>query len=116
MTYDDSDAQQRPSGEVVDRSSYDVVVAASAVAAFGAAFSGVEPTGTSWWDPVLAAGLAIVFVVAATRAHRWAMFSAAAIATLFVGFSPWLAVSVAGCAALAASIAQPNHKRDLHAI
>ena len=102
--------------EVADRLSYDLVVAASAVAAFGAAFSGVEPTGTSWWDPALAAALAVAFVVAATRAHLWAMFSAVAIATLFVGFSPWLAVSVAGCAALAASISQPNRKRDLRSI
>ena len=114
MTNDDPEAPVTVVAR--DRSSSGVVVAASTIAAVGAAFSGVEPTGTSWWDPVLAAVLATVFVVAATRAHRWAMFSAAAIATLFVGFSPWLAVAVAGCAALAASISQPNRKRDLRAI
>lgn len=96
--------------------SHDVVVAACAVAAFGAGFSGVSPTGTSWWDPVLASALAVAFVVAASRADQRAMFVAAAIATLFVGFSPWLVVSVAGCAAFALSIGRPGHRRDLRAV
>ena len=110
------DAEADLAGAVDARSSTEVVVAASAVAAFGAGFSGVAPTGTTWWDPLLAIAMAVVFVVAASRANRWVLLFAAAVATLFVGFTPWLAVSVAGCAALAASISLPGHRRDLRAI
>jgi hypothetical protein len=113
MTFLESDSA-RP-GRSESRSGSDVVVACAAVAAFGAAFSGAAPTGTGWWDSLITAALAVVFVVAATRAHVWAVFGAAAIAALFVGLTPWLVIAISGCAAFAASVVRPRHVVELRA-
>lgn len=81
----------------------DITVACAAIAVFGALFSGAEPTGTWWWDPILNAAFAVAVVVAATRATDRAVIVALAPITMLAGFTPWLAFAVAACASFAAS-------------
>ena len=104
-----------PASSGLSEDAASVVFASSAVAALGAAFSGVSPTGTAWWDPVLAAGLAVLFVIASSKARRWPVFAAVAIATMFVGFGPWLIVSLVGCGLFAASVVHSSRRVELRA-
>jgi len=97
-------------------STSDVVVASAAVATVGAVFSGLEPTGTSWWDPVLAASVAIAFVVGATRASSRTLFAAVAIGALATGFTPWLAVGVAACVTYTLASQRTQHTTELRAV
>jgi hypothetical protein len=101
--------------EAVD-DSLDVVFAAAFAAAVAAAFSGLAPTGTSWWDPLLVGALAAAYVVAATRAPALVVTLAAVVAVAFTGLTPWLAISVAGFGAGLLALQRPGGDRSLKAI
>lgn len=105
-----------PNPESVAESASDVIVASGAVAAVGAAFSGLAPTGTTWWDPLLVGALAVAFVVAATRADQRVVFAAVAVATVFAGYTPWLAVGVAACGVLAVSVRHRTRSMQLRSV
>jgi len=85
-----------------------VVRVCAAVATVIALFSGVEPTGTTWWDPVLIIGLTALFVFASARASRVAVMAAAGLAATFCGLSLWLGVAAIGFVVAAASARTPD--------
>ena len=97
-------------------SSSDITFAAAFVAAVAAAFTGVQPTGTPWWDGFLAAALGVVVVVAGSRAHPFAVIATAAIAAAFAGSTPWIAVGLGGLALAMVAMAKPSLARALQPI
>lgn len=66
----------------------------------GAAFAGSSPTGLVVWDAILAFAMAAVFVLAGSRAPRWAVIVVAALAAGAGGITleavpAWLALTIA---------------------
>jgi len=97
-------------------SARDTVFASAFTAAVGAGFAGTAPTGTTWWDPILTGLLAVVFVVAATRAKTAVVIAAAIVSAMFVGLSFWLPVAAAGFVAALVALRKPNRQISMHAI
>lgn len=84
--------------------------------AIAAAFASAAPTGTSWWDVVLRAGLASLFVHAASRSHAYVVLAAAAVAAMFVGVTVWLVVAAAAFLAGLAGFSREHQRPEFFAL
>ena len=91
-------------------SEYEQIAGCVCFAAVAAAFAGAAPTGTTWWDPLLRAALAGVFVRAAASASWKPLIVAATVAMLGVGTIVWLAVAFLGFALGCVGLIRRDHQ------
>jgi len=112
---------QVPDAEDNDRSStaqsaLEFTALCSLVAATGAALSNQAPTGTTWWDPLLTAAFAALFVGAASRANTTILVAVAGVAAALVGVSAWLIVGLVGFGVAIAAELRPDRRTEMRAL
>lgn len=96
--------------------SRELVAGICVLAAIGGAFAGSTPTGTGWWDPVLAASLAALVTACASLAPRALTIIVTTVAALLVGVTVWLAAAAGALLVAVGAALLPRRDRVVGAV